>query len=450
MKYFNAIIVLLIIFNHSFISAQETYYWNIQYGTRSTLLGGAVIGSVSDLSATYYNPGAIALFEDLQFILSARVYQYEKYTVEEGAGEGIDLGFSNITPSPSFIAFDFDFDFLGSDKLALSILTRQSANFEFIERFIDSLNVIESLPGKEQFAGGLSLEKSFTDLWGGITYSTKLSELVGVGLTGYLAYIYHRFGRETILQALISTNDIASFTDLESTRFNSLRAIFKLGVGINLKPLTLGFTVTSPSLNISGSGSVGTHRFLSGVDSTNFQSNFQDDVSAEYKNPLSIGFGCAYRFAKISIHFSTEWFSNIDSYSVIDSEPFRSQTSGELIINDLTHESKSIINYGIGLDYILRKDFILSGGFVTDFTTKIKNTETNLSPAASWDIYHISAGASFPIGGSETTLGISYSFGNEVFENTVNIRPDSNDPITSIRETEVSFSRIKILFGFEL
>jgi len=37
-------------------TAQENNYWSIQYGTRSTLLGGAVIGSVSDLSATFYNP----------------------------------------------------------------------------------------------------------------------------------------------------------------------------------------------------------------------------------------------------------------------------------------------------------------------------------------------------------------------------------------------------------
>jgi len=450
MKNFNATIVLLIILNHSFISAQETYYWNIQYGTRSTLLGGAVIGSVSDLSATYYNPGAIALFEDIHFILSARVYQYEKYTVEDGAGEGIDLGFSSVTPSPSFIAFDINFDFLGKDKLALSVLTRQTANFEFNERFIDSLDVIESSPGKEQFAGGVSLEKSFVDIWGGITYSTKLNELIGVGLTGYLAYISHRRGSTTILQALTSSDDIASFTDLYNTRFKSLRAIFKFGAGINLDPLTLGFSLTSPSLQISGSGSVGSNRFLSGVDSTNFQSNFQEDVQAIYINPLSIGFGGAYRFGKINLHFSTEWFNNIDSYSVIDSEPFRSQKSGELIVNDLTHESKSVINYGIGLDYIIRKNFILSGGFVTDFTAKIKNTETNLSPSASWDTYHITAGATFPIGGSETTLGISYSFGNEVFENTINIRPGSDNPITSNRETDVSYSRIKILFGFEL
>lgn len=32
--------------------AQDTNHWNLQYGTGATLLGGAVIGSVSDLSAT--------------------------------------------------------------------------------------------------------------------------------------------------------------------------------------------------------------------------------------------------------------------------------------------------------------------------------------------------------------------------------------------------------------
>ena len=43
------------------VGAQDSHHWTQQYGTRSTLLGGAVIGSASDLSATYYNPGAIPL-----------------------------------------------------------------------------------------------------------------------------------------------------------------------------------------------------------------------------------------------------------------------------------------------------------------------------------------------------------------------------------------------------
>ena len=41
-----------------FARPQDSHYWTNQYGTRATLLGGAVIGSVLDLSGTYYNPGA--------------------------------------------------------------------------------------------------------------------------------------------------------------------------------------------------------------------------------------------------------------------------------------------------------------------------------------------------------------------------------------------------------
>ena len=123
------------------LTAQENNYWNIQYGTRSTLLGGAVIGSVSDLSATFYNPGAIALFPDVKFILSAQVYQMDNYKIVDGAAEGKDLDYSSIVPSPNFVAFDLGFDFLGDDRLAFSILTRQNANVEFSARVIDSLDV---------------------------------------------------------------------------------------------------------------------------------------------------------------------------------------------------------------------------------------------------------------------------------------------------------------------
>jgi hypothetical protein len=340
--------------------------------------------------------------------------------------------------------------FLGKDKLALSILTRQSSSFEFSTRIIDSLDIIASSPGKESFAGGFVYEKKFDDIWGGITYSTKLSELIGVGLTGYLAYIPHRTSSETILQALSSSGDIASFTDISNYRFNSLRTVFKFGLGVNLAPLTLGLTLTSPSLSITGSGSVGTHKFLNGVDSTIFQSNYQDEVTATYKNPFSIGVGGAYRFGKVNLHLSAEWFDKISAYTVLDSEPYVSQGSGELLTNDLTHEAKSVVNFGLGLDYLVSKTFVISAGFVTDFTAKVKDTKTNLTTVSNWDVYHISAGASFPIAGSTTTLGVSYSFGSDKFQNDVDITPDPNDPDDITRTNDVSFSRIKVLFGFEL
>ncbi len=435
--------------------AQDAHYWNIQYGTRSTLLGGAVIGSVSDLSATYYNPGAVALFEDANFILSARVYQLESITVEDAAGKGKNLDFSTIVPSPSFVAFDFKFDFLGDARLALSILTRQKMNFEFQTRLIDSLDIIESSPGKENFAGGTSLQREFNEVWGGLTYSTKLNDMIGFGASWYLAYRSQKSSGETIIQVMPSEGDIASYTDLRSYRYFNLRSLLKFGMGLNLHPLTFGLTITTPSINISGSGSVGTHFFLNGIDrdgdginDNEFDSNFQDEVVSEYKSSWAVGFGGGYRFGKFKFHLSTEWYDAVPKFFVLDTEPFTSQGSGETLTNDLTHELKSVTNYGFGVDFFSSESLILSGSFVTDFSARIPETETNLT-VSTWNIYHISGGPTFKLGNSDLTLGLEYAFGSKEIDQSIDItNPGNNENADIVKKSKVTIQRIKLLIGF--
>ncbi len=285
------------------IQGQEDNYWNIQYGTRSTLLGGTVIGSVSDLSATYYNPGAIALFRDVNFILSAQAYQLDNYKIKNGAGEGRDLDYSSLTPSATFAAFNIKFGFLKDDRIVVSVLTRQSNQIEFNTRIIDSIDVISSSPGKEDFAGGIDYSQNFKDVWAGLTYSAKLSDIIGIGCTGYVAVKSYSNKNLTVLEALLDNGDIASYTKIFNYRYNNWRTLFKAGVGINLNPLTLGLTVTTPSLNLFGSGSVGTHLFVSGLDTSTFSSNYQDEVKSEYKTSWAAGFGAAYRLDKFKFHF---------------------------------------------------------------------------------------------------------------------------------------------------
>ncbi|NWG28750.1 MAG: hypothetical protein HXY48_09490 [Ignavibacteriaceae bacterium] len=431
------------------LSAQENNYWNIQYGTRSTLLGGAVIGSVSDLSATFYNPGAIALFPDVKFILSAQVYQLDNFKIKDGAAEGNDLDYSSIVPSPNFVAFDLGFDFLGDDRLAISILTRQNTNLEFSTRIIDSLEVIESSPGKESFAGGINTEKKFNDVWGGITYSTKLSETIGIGITGYVSYRSHRASAITILQALQSNGEIASFSNINNYRFNNCRTLLKAGIGFNLYPLTIGLTVTSPSLNIFGSGSVGTHLFISGIDSNRFDSNYQEDIESKFNSSWAAGLGGAYNFGKIKLHLSAEWYDAISKYDVLDTEPYVSQSSGEMLTNDLTHEAKSIINFGLGLDYFATDSLIFSLSVTSDFSAYVENTTTNLASYSAWDIIHFAGGSTFNIWKSEITIGVVYSFGSQIIQNKIDITPDADESSID-RQSEFKYSQIKVLLGFEL
>ena len=52
------------------VAAQDSQYWSIQYGPVGQLVGGQVIGGVPDRSATFYNPGALALRNETSYLLS--------------------------------------------------------------------------------------------------------------------------------------------------------------------------------------------------------------------------------------------------------------------------------------------------------------------------------------------------------------------------------------------
>ncbi len=429
--------------------AQDSHYWNLQYGTKSTLLGGAVIGSVRELSATYYNPGAVALFNDPKLILSAKVYQYEAITVVNGAGEDKDLDYSSISPAPTFVAFDIIIDTTGRNKLAFSLLTRQSMNFEFESRQIG----IESagLPATNFVAGGLTMQQKFDEIWGGLTFSRRLSEIVGLGVTAYVAYRDQTNHLQTVIEDLDSINQISSITAFRNLKFQNYRVLLKTGLGVNLDPITFGLTVTTPSLSLLGSGSYGYNNFVNNpYDPTKnvYESNYQDELESTYKTSWAVGFGAAYWSKSFSVHFSAEWYDAVKKYDPISLNPLYSQSREEYFTKEISQQFRSIINAGIGIDYKLNDKFSLAGSIITDFSANDTNAETNIA-LSRWDIYHISAGSYFNIGSSEITLGLSYSFGNDVIRQIADIgNPDIGTGNRLNTTSDVKFTRIKVLFGF--
>ncbi len=69
------LLLLLPLFSASLAFSQGGHYWSEQYGTRSILMSGSVIGGTEDLGAVYYNPGRLALIENAAFLLSANLYE---------------------------------------------------------------------------------------------------------------------------------------------------------------------------------------------------------------------------------------------------------------------------------------------------------------------------------------------------------------------------------------
>ena len=64
-RYLSLIILMLVSYA---LTGQDSHYWSNQFGTRSSLLSGAVIAGYSDNSMIHYNPWGNWLFGQ-QFVL---------------------------------------------------------------------------------------------------------------------------------------------------------------------------------------------------------------------------------------------------------------------------------------------------------------------------------------------------------------------------------------------
>src|SRR5210317_1961792 len=80
-KYIALFAFFLVFFSYPALS-QDHHYWTQQFGSRSALMGGAVVGGVRDTSAGFYNPGALGFVNQPSLSVSANGYQLERLSIE--------------------------------------------------------------------------------------------------------------------------------------------------------------------------------------------------------------------------------------------------------------------------------------------------------------------------------------------------------------------------------
>jgi len=112
-----------------FSYAQDSQYWSKQYGTYGGLLGGTVIGAVSDLSAAFYNPGAIAFSKDSTLLLTTNSYQFIYLNFQDVVQSNLILDSWYSNASRGIFAVRLPFNWLGNDKLVVSYIARQDFTF---------------------------------------------------------------------------------------------------------------------------------------------------------------------------------------------------------------------------------------------------------------------------------------------------------------------------------
>jgi len=405
---------------------QDSHYWTSQYGTRATLLGGAVIGSVLDLSGTYYNPGGMSLLEKPDTLMAAKVLQYPQVTLAGGESSGVPLNTFSPGPAPSLIAGTFRLRGLRKHWFGYSYLSRQDVKLGVSVSETGRHDILPDVPGSEGYVSQFRIDEKLSEQWFGLTWSTKLSSHVGVGVTQYFAFRSHRAMTQELVEALGQDDRLAMALGARQYAYYHLRLLWKIGLAADFKKLTLGLTLTSPSLALAGRGSTGVDSTVIGLDVNGdgtaddfLAADYREHLPIAYRTPLSLAAGMTFKIQKVRFYWSTEWFARIRPYTVIDAAEFPAQSTGEILSTDITQELEAILNWGAGLEWFYSPRFKGYASFTTDYSAKRSGTLTNMS-VTDWDIHHIVTGGEFALKKSSLTVGLGFSFGGR----EIGERPD--------------------------
>jgi hypothetical protein len=440
---------LIILFSVKIGNTQDSHYWTNQYGTDAQLLGGLVVGSANDLSATYYNPGAIALTEEERLVLSTQAVEFINIYLKGAGGKGRDLSSVQTRPAPGIFAFRFLKDSLQKNHYTVSVLTRRNFEHEFQGIEIATGDFLEGWPGNESFSGEFIARNRLTETWIGFSYAHNFSDITGVGVTQYVAVRNHNVRYQTISQVTDGEQSGQTGVLTNHWRYTNFRLLWKIGFVSREGDLSYGITLTTPSIDITGNGDY-YYNFSSMGTSTEpiLVSGLQEDVSAFYRSPFSLAGGASYKFGDTALYFSTEYFNKVDQFTVMNVNRPEIETIDLEIDYRLQHDLESVINFGFGVEQKISELVSLYGSFITDFSGVKKSSDTQLS-LARYNIYHLTFGSAFTLFNLKLTAGIGFGFGSDTEEDIVDFPSETDENLLLDLDDarDIRYRSIKLVFG---
>lgn len=467
--------LLLLLLLFPTIGFGQNQYWAQQYGSRSALLGGAVVAGATDNSALYYNPALLARIENGHLSVSANAYGFEYATLKNGAGDGLDLVSFQTLIYPQIISGMINLKKAPKFKLGYGILTRFSNKMKLNLLTEQQVEITPLGQGDEYYKSNFIYELSNIEQWGALSLGYQISDKFSVGLTQFISYL-NNDSRLSIDRSVDVSADTASFTAQQLSENNSIinhvGLLYKIGFSYQSNGHKLGITATSPNIKIWGRANASAAQIeynmdrLGGADPNPFFSlssllvesqNRKLDVN--YKLPWSFALGYEYESKKgTKIMFASEVFLPVKRYTVfVDPEPVTIRPEqiyqGAQVDSFLfkTNELRLVINASIGIEQPINDKFSYLFSFRTDFNSTDFDSQRNVTASINttfWNSYHFATGITWKRTNSKMALGFNYTLG----ESAVQQQPISfSAPIsarTLVGETQRNFE--PVVHGFSV
>jgi len=388
-------------------------YDRVPVGQREGIEAGAYLARTNDAAANWYNPAGLGKSLKTSLNASATAYEYTSLSLE---GLGASAGRSRISSIGTLLGVVIGNDVLHSDKVRLGFSITSPIVWQ-----PSGIDLTSSLQGGQEL----------------FAYSTKVSLDV---MIPNLAIAYTPGGVERgrvrvgagVGIAITSMSQVQDISDRVTTPTDAAVALRSFSAdgetwGIRLTgglqwditpQLTIGAMVVAPTARVLGSSFFKSQSSRWTPDSMADFIFADTNVTMDYKLPLELSGGAAFRFAKAEIEVDVRYHGIIDPYVM-----YASTLSGRLtVVNnggapvvttppfDTTMNSaRAVTNVAVGANYPLSAKFRVHAGFSTDGSPVGDQTQSLFRQV---DLSRFTAGVSMTGTRLSGSLGFGYSFGS--------------------------------------
>ncbi len=397
----------------------DAHYWTHQFGAKGLLLNGAVISSAHDETSIFYNPGAIAMDEDIGLAFSFLTPTYSILRTNNFLGNETNISDTDLGFSPGFLAARIAPFGDNNVVIGFSSFTRYKSDINFQDRVI---NEIPNSPFAI-FRGELEFNRKISEDWFGISLGFRLNENLGFGISQFSVWHDQRLDIDFKKEVLTSDTPQNVFLSWRSALDYSIDIyggwISKFGLSYDTESISLGLTVTSPLYGIirkSADYAIDDQRVSIPDEFVTTRSNRNEVSDVDYKSPLSIGLGIDFKVEKYRLYLSSEYFNAVKQYTVFSEtdDSFDGIASGDAdILIDIKTSNQAVLNIAIGFEYQKNENVTFLGGLRTDFNESnslLLNDEAEYLGSTP-DVYHLSGGGMFNFGKNTFSFGLDLGYG---------------------------------------
>lgn len=366
------------------LRADDSNYQRFMVGERAAGMGGAVVSIADGVDACYYNPAGLGKTKSNTLSISANLYGFNNYSVEDAWFPSEDFKSTSFISIPTTMGSIFK---LGSNDAAAAFSV-----------FIPDKTTIHEISAFTDLNHYTTYSKDDQQLWLGPSLGGNINPQVSLGLS--LFGVYRTFSEFESIYWGGNPASLSLSQDIKAYTFN-LASVW----GIQLHPTkewNLGLTYQTPQFAIVENGQA-QYQYI--LNKTTTDSFYADNLTVKNDVPMKFTAGIGQDVQDVyawgldcTWHLPTS-FSSIEGKS-------NTGTNVEARIR-----RKAVVDVNLGGEYIVQKKFPVRAGFFTSFSSAPDVSADDNDSLGQIDEYGLTCSVGRRSSILDANIGLNYLFG---------------------------------------